>query len=169
MYGGSVQQKADLLVSNHSPILFSRSFSQSSSVIRAAFPDTPAYFQDCRFNSDDFISVFNWFETNIAEQRSFLQTPVVRCHQISSDGRNKIKPQRYSACGKAKKRDAGIKIMQSRESRSPCLLMEAESFLTRYCRTHVFRYSTCFYGDIKEACLFINDTVMRRVGRSESL
>lgn len=91
-------------VSNHSPILFSRSFSQSSSVIRAAFSRYSSILSKTVASIVTIsISVFNWFETNIAEQRSFLQTPVVRCHQISSDGRNKIKPQRYSACGKAKK------------------------------------------------------------------
>lgn len=157
-------------VSNHSPILFSRSFSQSSSVIRAAFSRYSSILSKTVASIVTIsISVFNWFETNIAEQRSFFQTPVVRCHQISSDGRNKIKPQRYSACGKAKKPKCRHKDYAEQREQKSLSSHGAESFLTRYCRTHVFRYSTRFYGDIKEACLFINDTVMRRVGRSESL
>ena len=116
-------------VSNHSPILFSRSFSQSSSVIRAAFSRYSSILSKTVASIVTIsISVFNWFETNIAEQRSFLQTPVVRCHQISSDGRNKIKPQDTVHAERQRSRDAGIKIMQSRESRSPCLLMERNLF-----------------------------------------
>ena len=100
-----------------------------------------------------------------------MSSDVLKCPKDWFSVRETCRENKDMVCGGRAKKPARAQREDYAEQRELKSLSShgAESFLTRYCRTHVFRYSTRFYGDIKEACLFINDTVMRRVGRSESL
>lgn len=158
--GGGVQQKADLLGIQPFPhSLLTELLTEFICNPGCIFQILQHTFKDCRFNSDDFHKRIQLVRNKYSGTTIFSPNA---CRQMSSDfirWQEQDKTPRYSACGKAKKPRCRHKDYAEQREQKSLSSHGAESFLTRYCRTHVFRYSTCFYGDIKEACLFINDTV----------